>query len=136
MVNLVQSWLKESSITYSQFVAIASWGVGEAGLFDKTVLCRIMKDNLPKGCSLKTLMALGAANEVIHSWKTEGPGKTIKTFGFYDDWGVDESSLKSSIWLHHPYLTPQPLGFTDFCKIQVGLLKIPPFNYYSRVQAH
>lgn len=131
-MGLVQHWLRQSSISYSQFVAIVSWGVGEEGLFDKTVLCRIMNDNLPKGCSIKTLMALGAANEAIFMWKTEGPGKTIQTFGFYDDWGVDESSLKSAIWLPHPhslgkhhYPPGKPMSFTDLCQIQVGSLTIP-----------
>ena len=131
MMSLVQHWLRQSSISYSQFVAIVSWGVGEGGLFDKAVLCRIMNDNLPKGCNIKTLMALGAANEAIFMWKTEGSGKTIKTLGFYDDWGVDKSSLESTIWLPHPYSPEKPLGFTDLCQIQVGSLKIPYLNRNS-----
>ena len=118
-------WLARAGLSHPQLCAVAAWALGEDGIVDGTVLSRARTGKLPYGLSLRALMALAAANEVIHLWQVEGPEAAIKKYGPFQAWGVREATLTGATWLPDPEDAREPLRFADLCEIQVGLLALP-----------
>lgn len=137
MVALLNYWLGRSSLSHPQMAAIAAWGLGEDGFIENTTLSRAKNGKLPMGCSLRALLAFGAANHVIWLWQTSGPEACIRDYGPFQAWGVREASLVAAQWLPHPDHPDEPLEFADLCEVQAGLMVIPylPENVLSPSRA-
>lgn len=125
MAATLNYWLAKSSLSHEQMAAIAAWAVGEPKLVENTTLSRARNGKLPYGMSLRALLALGAANDAIHRWHTEGADVAIKRHGPFQVWGVGEGNINGAAWLHHPEHPDEPLQFADFCEVQTGLLELP-----------
>lgn len=129
--NLVNYWIEKSSLTHREFISISSWGLGEESFLSKSDLSRGLNHKLSRGFSMKSLLALEAANAALFRWHTAGEENAVKELGSYRDYGVKESILDSAIWLPHPSSEENlktvecPLSFSGLCEIQIGILEVP-----------
>jgi hypothetical protein len=89
------------------------------------IISRIENDRLSRGCSLKQLLAFGAANGAIWSWQTEGVKAAWARYGPHTDWAVKSEWLDDAIWLPVPDDQTHPLEFADLAEVLVGRLELP-----------
>lgn len=125
IAGLINYWLTRSKLSHDQFSAIAAWALGERGLIETTTLSRLRNNRQPRGASYKNLDAFAATNELIWRWKTKGEQETIKRYGLFSGWGVEEEWLTDAVWLPQPDDDKEPLHFAQFAEVMVGLLSLP-----------
>jgi len=122
---LVNHWLGRTSWTHYELPHVAAWGLGEAGLLNNTDISRLRNAKQVRGASLKNLQALAAANRAAWLWLVEGKEAAIAQLGPPSSWRVTPQVLEQACWLPHPDRSDEPLGFTDLCEVQAGLLPLP-----------
>lgn len=125
LASLLNYWLGSSGMSHDQLVAIAAWGIGEAGMLDSTVISRIRNAKQTRGASLRHLDAMAAANYAIWSWKTQGPEAARTVMGPHSAWGIRDAWLDDATWLPDPEDATDPLDFAGFAGVLAGHLELP-----------
>lgn len=125
LAALVNHWLGSSGLSHAQMIAIASWGLGENGVLDETVLSRIRNARQARGAGLKHLDALSGANRAIWLWQTKGQSGAWAELGPHVGWGIKDQWLTDASWLPHPERPDQPLIFADLADVLAGYLEVP-----------
>lgn len=116
--------MKRGSFTHSHMGALADWGLGERGWLESSKLSHLRNNHFIRS-GFTSFEALGAVNEVLHSWRVHGVEKTIARFGPRPDQKLTDPLLDAATWLHHPVYTDEPLDFEDFCSLFCGRLTLP-----------
>jgi hypothetical protein len=125
LASLLNYWLGRSGMSHEQLVALASWGLGETGMLDATVISRVRNGRQTRGASLRHLDAMAAANRAIWLWQTQGQNGAWKELGPHHGWSVRDEWLEDAIWLPHPDHETEPLSFADFASVLAGHMELP-----------
>jgi hypothetical protein len=131
LAAMLNHWLGTSGLSHEQMVAIASWGIGERGVIDGTVLSRVRNGKQARGAALRHLDGIAAANKAIWLWQTKGQREAWKELGPQGGWGVREEWLNDATWLPHPDHPDEPLCFADLAEISAGYLELPYLASYA-----
>jgi hypothetical protein len=125
MSMLLNYWLTHSRLSFDQLIAIANWGLGEAGMLDKSALSRLKSGFKPRSASYRQIDAMAGANYAMWLWHEKGAERAKDVLGPYGSWGVRPEWMDDAKWLPHPEDSSEPLQFADFAEIVVGLLQLP-----------
>lgn len=125
LAALLNYWLGRSNMSHDQLVAIAGWGIGEAGVIDKAAVSRIRNANQARGAGLKHLDALAAANKAIWLWQTHGERGAWAQLGPHSSWRIRDKWLEDAVWLPRVDETSQPLALGDFANVLAGYEDLP-----------
>ena len=131
MGALISYWRGRSELSGSQLSAIAAWGLGQTGWLDSSMVSRIENARQARGCSLKNLLALDAANQAIWTWQSKGPQAAWARFGPHTVWSVKDQWLQEAIWLPVADEPEHPLEFADFAEVLVGRIELPYLGIVS-----
>jgi len=115
-------WLARCSYSHKDIAAIADWARAQDGWLISSQLSHL-RNNHFRQPSFTNLEALGAVNEVVHLWHTEGPRETFHRHGPFGDSKLTEEMLDRGDWLKHPK-TGLPLDFAGFCELFVGRISL------------
>jgi hypothetical protein len=123
--SLISYWLTYSGLSLHQLATIASWGLNDQGLLEKSALSRLRTGKKNHGASWKQVDAFSAANNAIWLWQVEGQQAAWKTLGQHDGWGVRDKWLNQAIWLPRRDNPCKPLNFTDMANLRAGYIELP-----------
>lgn len=125
LAAMMNYWLGTGSLSHDRLVAIAAWGLGEAGLIDPAVISRVRNGRQPRGAGLRHLDALAAANKAIWLWQVRGQSAAWQELGPESGWGIRPEWLEDATWLPHPDHPAEPLCFADLAEVLAGYLDLP-----------
>jgi len=116
-------WLTRSNLTTRQMATIASWGLGERGALEHSIISRVINRKLSP--SIKSLIGMEGANRAIWLWQTKGENAAWAELGPHTAWKIQPSWLDGAIWLSVPDESEHPLDLTDLVNVWVGRLELP-----------
>lgn len=120
--NVLNWWLREAQLSHNKLGSIADWAIGETGWLQSSQLSHLRNGNI-RNPGLGTFDALGAANEAIWRWQTEGPKACVVAYGPHGGGRPFEETLTAAIWLPRPN-GDQPLAFPDLCELFTGRITL------------
>jgi hypothetical protein len=115
-------WLARCDYSHKDLRALADWALADDGWLISSQISHL-RNNHVRQPSFTNLEALGAVNEVIALWHTEGPRETFHRHGPFGDSILTEELLDRGHWLKHPK-TEKPLDFSGFCELFVGRITL------------
>ena len=121
--SVLNWWMARCNYSHAQIGAIADWALAQDGWLISSQISHL-RNNHVRQPSFTNLEALGAANEVLALWHTEGPREVFHRHGPFADPILSEELLDRGQWLKHPD-TGKPLDFAGFCELFVGRIKLP-----------
>ena len=121
--SVLNWWMARCNYSHTQIGALADWALAQDGYLISSQISHL-RNNHVRQPSFINLEALGAVNEVLHLWATEGPREAFHRHGPFADPALSEELLDRGQWLKHPK-TGAPLDFAGFCELFVGRIKLP-----------
>ena len=115
-------WISRSGLTTRQMATIASWGVGERGTLEHSIISRIINRKISP--SIKSMLGMEGCNRAIWLWQTKGEGSWVE-LGPHPVWKIRPQWLDGAIWLPSPDDEKRPLDLADFVNVWVGRLELP-----------
>ena len=116
--SVINWWMARSNYSHAQIGGIADWALAQDGWLISSQISHL-RNNHVRQPSFTNLEALGAVNEALALWHTEGPRETFQRLGPFGSPVLTEELLDRGQWLKHPE-TDQPLDFAGFCELFVG----------------
>lgn len=121
--SVLNWWMARCNYSHAQIGALADWALAHDGWLISSQISHL-RNNHVRQPSFTNLEALGAVNEVVALWHTEGPRETFHRHGPFGNAVLSEELLDRGQVLKHPE-THRPLDFAGFCELFVGRIKIP-----------
>jgi hypothetical protein len=120
--SVLNWWMARCNYSHVQIGAMADWALAQDGWLISSQISHL-RNNHVRQPSFINLEALGAVNQVLHLWHTEGPREVFHRHGPFGDSILSEDLLERGDWLKHPK-TDEPLDFAGFCELFVGRIKL------------
>jgi len=121
--SVLNWWMARCNYSHAQIGAMADWALAQDGWLISSQISHL-RNNHVRQPSFINLEALGAVNQVLHLWHTEGPREVFHRHGPFGDPILTEELLDRGQWLKHPK-TDHPLDFAGFCELFVGRISLP-----------
>jgi hypothetical protein len=121
--SVLNWWLARCNYSHVQIGAVSDWALAQDGWLISSQLSHL-RNNHVRQPSFTNLEALGAVNQVLHLWHTEGPRETFRAHGPFGNDVLSEELLDRGQWLKYPG-TEDPLDFAGFCELFTGRVKLP-----------
>ncbi len=121
--SVLNWWMARCNYSHAQIGALADWALGQDNWLISSQISHL-RNNHVRQPSFTNLEALGAVNEVLALWHTEGPRETFHRHGPFGNPVLSEELLDRGQVLKHPQ-TDAPLDFAGFCELFVGRLTLP-----------
>lgn len=121
--SVLNWWLAKCGYSHAQIGALADWSLGHDDWLISSQISHL-RNNHVRQPSFINLEALGAVNEALAMWHTQGPRETFHRYGPFGNAILTEELLDRGQCLKHPK-TDQPLDFAGFCELFVGRIKLP-----------
>jgi len=99
--SVLNWWMARCNYSHAQIGAMADWALAQDGWLISSQISHL-RNNHVRQPSFINLEALGAVNQVLHLWHTEGPREVFHRHGPFGDPILTEELLDRGQWLKHP----------------------------------
>lgn len=121
--SVLNWWMSRCNYSHVQIGAVSDWALAQDGWLISSQISHL-RNNHVRQPSFTNLEALGAVNQVLHLWHSEGPREAFHRHGPFGNEVLTEELLDRGQWLKYPG-SEEPLDFAGFCELFVGRIKLP-----------